>query len=150
MVSRQVNALFFRGLGTKLFPLVLSLGAFLAISIYSFVDFDKIWSNPDNFWLGVIFGFNALVFFFEGFGVLDKQRNGLIFAGTLVIIIALGNAVFSGMLFTNFIDFDLERGDVNKVASVFLVLAMIAHGLFARFELLKGQSTKESLEEIFG
>ena len=67
--SRQVNATFYRGLGTKLLPFFLSLGAFLAISVYSFFDFKSVWANPENFWLGIIFGFNALVFFFEGFGV---------------------------------------------------------------------------------
>lgn len=147
--SRQVNATFYRGLITKILPFILSLGAFLAISVYSFFDFNAIWANPANFWLGLIFAFNAFVFFFEGFGVLDKEKNALIFAGILVIIIAIGNAVFSGLLFTNNIDFDLERGDLNKIASIFLLLAMVSHLLFARFEILKGQTIKEALQEVF-
>jgi uncharacterized membrane protein len=147
--SRQVNATFYRGLVTKILPLFLSLGAFLAISVYSFFDFKEIWANPENFYLGLIFGFNALVFFFEGFGVLDKEKNALIFAGILVIIIAIGNAVFAGLLFTNNIDFDIERGDFNKLASVFLVLAIVSHVLFARFEIFKGQTIKEYLQEVF-
>ncbi|MCV0393684.1 MAG: hypothetical protein K5790_10420 [Nitrosopumilus sp.] len=147
--SRQVNATFYRGLGTKLLPFFLSLGAFLAISVYSFFDFKSVWSNPENFWLGIIFGFNALVFFFEGFGVLDREKNALIFAGILVIAIAIGNAIFAGMLFTNNIDFDIERGDLNKIASIFLGLAMVSHILFARFEILKGQTIKEALQEVF-
>lgn len=148
-VSRQANSLFYRGIITKLFPFFLSIGAFIAISIYSPIDIDTIWSNPDNFWLGIFFGFNAVVFFFEGFGVLDKAKNGLVFAGTLVIIIAIGNAVFSVMLFTNTIDFDVETGDANKIASIFLVLAMITHFLFARLEIIKGQTFKERLEQSF-
>lgn len=149
VISRQVNATFYRGLVTKILPFVLSLGAFFAISVYSTIDFSQYWDNPQNFWLGVIFGFNALVFFWEGFGVLDKNKNALIFAGVLVIIIALGNAYFSFASFSNTIDFDIERGDLNKLASIFLGLAMVSHLLFARFEILKGQTIKEALQEVF-
>jgi hypothetical protein len=147
--SRQVNATFYRGLTTKLLPLILSIFVFLAISVYSVVDLSEIWDNPAIPIYGMVFIFNGLVFFFEGFGVLDKTKNALVFAGGLVIIIAIGNLIFGGLLIGGMIDFDEERGDINKLASIFLGLAIVSHILFARFELLKGQTIKEALQEVF-
>lgn len=147
--SRQVNSTFYRGLLTKLLPLILSIFVFLAISVYSTVDLSTIWDNPAVPIYAIVFIFNGLVFFFEGFGVLDKSKNALVFAGGLVIIIAIGNLIFGGLLLGGFIDFDEERGDINKLASIFLGLAIVSHVLFARFEILKGQTIKEALQEVF-
>lgn len=150
MVSVEVSGLFYKGLLTKLLPAILSIFVLLTISVYSFVDFDNIWDDPVTPYIALAFTFNGFIFLFEGMGVASARKGTMLVAGVIILIIAFGNFFFAGALLLEVIDFDTERGDLNKIASIFLGFAIIAHLIFARFEILKSKSTKQALEELFG